>query len=239
MKSNSSPDMRRILVVEDEPDIAELIRLHLCDLPAQVCVSLDGELGLRMAMAEQWSAVLLDIRLPGMNGLDICKALRESGNQVPVLMLTSRNTELDRVLGLELGADDYLVKPFGVMELQARVKALWRRASFQEKASEQLKSGASTELCQGALRMDKNQRRCWVEEQDLNLTQTEFDLLWHFASQPTRVFSRSELLSQVWGYGHDGYEHTVNTHINRLRSKLGGDYIQTVWGVGYRFEAEQ
>lgn len=219
--------------------MAALIRLHLSDLPAEVSVSLDGNEGLRLAMQEPWSAVLLDIRLPGMNGLDICKTLRQNGNQVPVLMLTSRNTELDRVLGLELGADDYLAKPFGVMELQARVKALWRRAGLQEKNTSPTKNAPSLALRQGALRMDQSQRRSWIDAQELNLTQTEFDLLWHFASQPARVFSRSDLLSQVWGYGHDGYEHTVNTHINRLRSKLGGDYIHTVWGVGYRFESPQ
>lgn len=227
---------RRILVIEDEPDIAHLLQLHLAELPAEVVVEHDGGAGLDRAQAEAWSALVLDLRLPGMGGLDICRLLRQEGSQIPILMVTSRVTELDRVLGLEMGADDYLTKPFGVLELQARVRALWRRADMQRPRSEGRGHATVECLDRGPLRMDKAQRSARSKGRPLTLTPTEFDLLWLFASHPGRVYSRSELLDQVWGSGHQGYEHTVNTHINRLRSKLGNELIRTVWGLGYRFE---
>lgn len=232
MNPPSTP--RRILLVEDDADIASVVRLHLSDLPSTVEVEHDGARGFGRARQEAWSLILLDVRLPGMNGLDICRQLRADGLRTPIMMLTSRVTELDRVLGLELGADDYLTKPFGVSELQARVKALWRRA---EGLNPPAAPGTDPESlrCEG-LCIDRAQRRCWVEGEELQLTPREFDLLWHFARQPARVFSRADLLEQVWGYGYDGYEHTVNSHINRLRSKLRSRYIHTVWGVGYRFQ---
>jgi DNA-binding response OmpR family regulator len=153
-------------------------------------------------------------------------------------MLTARAAELDRVLGLELGADDYVTKPFSVLELQARVRALLRRAALRDAAP----PDAAQRLASAELRIDRVQRRAWLAEQELVLTPREFDLLWHFMQHPGRAFTRAELLEQVWGYGHDGYDHTVNSHINRLRAKLGDDrsvarFIHTVWGVGYRFEA--
>lgn len=240
-----SPAHKRILVVEDEPDIAALIALHLGELATQLEVVGDGLQALARAQAQTWEAILLDVRLPGMNGLDICRELRRLGNPVPILMLTSLHTELDRVLGLELGADDYVVKPFGVMELKSRVRALLRRAQVgaaQAGNGDAAKNHESQELLKGQeircgrLHMDRAKRRCWLAQKELNLTPREFDLLWHFAKQPGRALSRADLLSQVWGYGHDGYEHTVNSHINRLRSKLGDACIQTVWGIGYRFE---
>jgi two-component system OmpR family response regulator len=157
-------------------------------------------------------------------------------------MLTARNTELERVLGLELGADDYLAKPFGVMELQARVKALLRRAARHAPAPSDAPVAPDV-LRFGSLRVDRVQRRVWRDDTELGLAPREFDLLWYFATHPGRVFTRAELLADVWGYGHDGYDHTVNSHINRLRDKLGDDrqgagLIRTVWGVGYRFEVE-
>ncbi len=242
MSPNARP--RSILVIEDEPDIAELIALHLADLPASVTLAGDGPGGLSLALREAWDAIVLDIRLPGMNGLDICRELRGQASPVPILMLTARGTELDRVLGLELGADDYLTKPFSVLELQARVKALLRRAALG--AAQRLGGGAAQlqTAKHGALRVDREQRRAWLGAAELQLTPREFDLLWHFVCHPGRVFTRSELLADVWGYGHDGYDHTVNSHINRLRTKLGDGrdadgFIHTVWGVGYRFEAVQ
>ncbi|MBQ0936048.1 response regulator transcription factor [Ideonella paludis] len=231
---------RRILVVEDEPDIAALLKLHLGEL-AEVTTADNGLSGLEAAQQGDWDAIVLDLRLPGMGGLDVCRELRQSGDTVPILMLTARATELDRVLGLELGADDYLTKPFGVLELQARIRALWRRsastASQAQAASAPGLPAEETEVVLSRLRLNRMQRRAWLNEAELTLTPREFDLLWFFAKQPGRAFSRAELLSAVWGYGHDGYDHTVNTHINRLRNKLGEDsWINTVWGVGYRFE---
>ena len=243
---NAAPPLPRILVVEDEPDIAELIVLHLSDLPATVSHAPDGSAGLHAALSEPWSAVVLDIRLPGLNGLDLCRELRARSNSVPVLMLTARNGELDRVLGLELGADDYLTKPFSVLELRARVRALLRRSALSAAGSpygDRQADAAATLLEFPGLCVDRVQRRAWCGQAEVALTPREFDLLWHFVQQPGRVFTRSELLADVWGYGHDGYDHTVNSHINRLRSKLGGGrddcpFIHTVWGVGYRFEVK-
>jgi DNA-binding response OmpR family regulator len=233
-----APHPPRLLVVEDEQDIAALLELHLSDLPAQVTLARDGTSGLARARAERFDAIVLDLRLPGLSGLDLCRALRAAGQTVPILMLTARSAELDRVLGLELGADDYVAKPFSVLELQARVRALLRRAAHRDAPA----ADAPTALASADLRIDRNQRRAWLAEQELVLTPREFDLLWHFMRHPGRAFTRAELLEQVWGYGHDGYDHTVNSHINRLRAKLGDDrsearFIHTVWGVGYRFEA--
>jgi DNA-binding response OmpR family regulator len=226
----------RLLVVEDERDIAELVAMHLAELPAQVTQVHDGAAGLRLATEQHWDAIVLDLRLPGLGGLDVCRELRAQGKRTPILMLTARGSELDRVLGLELGADDYLTKPFSVLELRARIKALLRRSMATAVPAPEV---ARVEA--GGLAIDREQRRVRLDGNLLMLTAREFDLLWHFVQHPGRVFTRSELLADVWGYGHDGYDHTVNSHINRLRSKLGDEreqarFIHTVWGVGYRFE---
>lgn len=233
--------IRRLLVVEDDPDIAELLGLHLSDLPADVTVARDGRQGLGLAMSRgPWDAMVLDLGLPGLNGLDLCREVRAQAGDVPILILTARAAESDRVAGLELGADDYVTKPFSVVELVARLRALMRRSAMGRAAT--VAGVVTAPLQAGALRMDRPQRRAWLQGEDLPLTPREFDLLWHFASHPGMVFTRDELLDSVWGLGHEGYDHTVNTHINRLRNKLGDSrrhagFIQTVWGVGYRFEA--
>ncbi len=232
---------RRILVIEDEADLAQLLEAHLSELPAQVCTCGNGEEGLALALAEHWDAIVLDLRLPRLGGLEVCREIRARGGHVPIMMLTARMTELDRVLGLELGADDYLTKPFSMLELQARIKALLRRAAHFSHSTEADPARSDNVLQLGSLHLDYARRRASLAGINLVLTPREWDLLWFFAQQPGRVFSRSELLEKVWGYGHDGYDHTVNSHINRLRSKLGGghsdtQYIQTVWGTGYRFE---
>jgi DNA-binding response OmpR family regulator len=233
-----APSPPRLLVVEDEQDIAALLQWHLSDLPAEVTLARDGPSGLALALEGRFDAVILDLRLPGLSGLDLCRELRQRGQRVPILMLTARAAELDRVLGLELGADDYVTKPFSVLELQARVRALLRRAAPVSVAP----ADAPPSLACAELRIDRVQRRAWLADEELVLTPREFDLLWHFMRHPGRAFTRAELLEQVWGYGHDGYDHTVNSHINRLRAKLGDDrsdarFIHTVWGVGYRFDA--
>jgi DNA-binding response OmpR family regulator len=232
----AAPAPPRLLVIEDERDIAELVAMHLAELPAEVTQVHDGAAGLRLATGEAWDAIVLDLRLPSLGGLDVCRELRARGHRVPILMLTARGTELDRVLGLELGADDYLTKPFSVLELRARIKALLRRSALPAPAA-----GEPSHFDAGGLSVDREQRRVRLDGRELALTAREFDLLWHFVRHPGRVFTRTELLADVWGYGHDGYDHTVNSHINRLRSKLGDEreqarFIHTVWGVGYRFE---
>ncbi|MEJ2257758.1 MAG: response regulator transcription factor [Woeseiaceae bacterium] len=226
---------KRILVIEDERDIAELIRLHLDDLGHRVTITADGHNGLRTASAGSWDLIILDLRLPGIDGLEICRRLRRNSDAVPILMLTSKSSELDRVVGLEIGADDYVTKPFSIMELIARIKAILRRSDLARRAA----SEDERELQSGCVTVDPATRDATIRGEPVELTAKEFDLLHHFAKNPGRVFRRVELLDSVWGYGHDGYEHTVNSHINRLRAKIELDpshpeLIATVWGVGYK-----
>jgi len=215
--------------------------MHLFDLCDKIEICSDGKTGLQMALNREWSAIVLDLRLPGMDGLEICRQLRAKGKYTPILMLTAKSTELDRVLGLEIGADDYLTKPFSVMELVARVKALLRRfnASTGYSTSEQ-----SLSLKFDGLEILTDERIVIFNNNEIELTAKEFDLLHFFASNPEKAFKRSQLLDQVWGYGHVGYEHTVNSHMNRLRNKIEIDpnnlkYIKTIWGVGYKFIAKK
>jgi DNA-binding response OmpR family regulator len=227
---------RRFLVVEDEQDLAELIKLHLQDFHAEIVHVDRGDLGLNKVMNEHWDLMVLDLRLPGMDGLDVCREIRSKGIEIPVIMLTARTTELDRVLGLELGADDYLTKPFSSLELVARVKALLRRSERKHNAS----SSSINHIDVKHLSIDKLQHSVTNNNKSIELTAREFDLLWFFANNQGRVFTRAELLDSIWGYGHDGYEHTVNSHINRLRAKIEIDpanpeLLLTVWGVGYKF----
>ena len=227
---------KRILVIEDERDIADLIQIHLKDLDYDVTIARDGNAGLRHGSTREWDLIILDLRLPGVDGLEICRKLRQKSEYMPILMLTSKSSELDRVVGLELGADDYVTKPFSVLELMARVKAILRRAEMASRSREN-----SGELMVGSLTIDSTTRGATVHGEPVDLTAKEFDLLLHFANNPGRVFRRAELLDSVWGYGHDGYEHTVNSHINRLRSKIEDDpahpsLIVTVWGVGYKMD---
>jgi DNA-binding response OmpR family regulator len=226
---------KRILVIEDEGDIAELIRLHLDDLGFAVAIAYDGNTGLRKAFMGSWDLIVLDLRLPGIDGLEICRRLRQNSGSVPILMLTSKSSELDRVVGLEIGADDYVTKPFSVLELIARVKAILRRAELARGFISKNKGEVRT----GCVNIDPSTRCATIRGEAVDLTAREFDLLFHFAANPGRVFRRLELLDNVWGYGHDGYEHTVNSHINRLRAKIEEDparpqLIVTVWGVGYK-----
>jgi DNA-binding response OmpR family regulator len=230
---------RRVLVVEDDRDIAGLLALHLRDLGCRPRLTGDGAEGLALArQPPAWNLIVLDLQLPGVDGMEICRQVRAQGNYTPIIMLTARASESERVLGLETGADDYLSKPFSVVEFAARAKALLRRA-------ERLGSPASLELRtvrHGALQIDLDRRLAWRAGGPLELTAREFDLLAFLMQRPGRVYSRSQLLDQVWGTTHDTYEHTVNSHINRLRAKVETDvsqpqYIVTVWGVGYRFVA--
>ena len=228
---------KRVLIVEDDQDIAHLVELHLQDIDCQVESVSDGQRGLKRSIEGGHDLIILDLMLPGVDGLEICRRVRSHSDYTPILMLTARSSELDRVLGLELGADDYLTKPFSVLELVARVKALFRRMEVLRSKDPR---DEETPIHLPDLAIEPDKRRVQVRGEPVTLTAKEFDLLLHFARQPGRVFTRTQLLDSVWGYGHDGYEHTVNSHINRLRAKIERDpakpqYIQTVWGIGYRF----
>ncbi len=229
--------MYRILVIEDNVDMAELVAMHLRDIGVEPVLCHDGDRGLALAEAEKFDLLILDLMLPGKDGIEICQQLRKQDNYTPILMLTAKSSELDRVLGLEIGADDYLTKPFSIRELVARVKAILRRV---EALSAPVKKAENQTVQFGELLINPEQRKVLLAGEELVLTAKEFDLLWHFASHPGQVFSRLQLLDSVWGYVHDGYEHTVNSHINRLRAKIEKDpsqpqYVLTVWGVGYKF----
>ena len=226
-----------ILVVEDDPDIADLVRIHLSDLGYEIDWAADGKQGLRKALGGDYALVILDLMLPEMDGLEVCKRIRAENRALPILMLTARAEEVDKVLGLELGADEYLTKPFSIRELIARVKALFRRIEIER---ENVQRSDDLELRFGDLLVDAEKRKVTLADETLELTAKEFDLLMLFAQHPGRAYSRQELLDIVWGYQYSGYSHTVNTHINRLRAKIEKDpsnpmFIKTVWGVGYRF----
>jgi DNA-binding response OmpR family regulator len=228
---------KKILVVEDDKDIAHLLQLHLRDLSYEVVITADGEAGWQMANESGFDLIILDLMLPNLDGLEVCRRLRSASVHTPILMLTAKSSELDRVLGLELGADDYLTKPFSITELLARVKAILRRIELISRT--QVDTQSET-IAVNDLMIEPSRRKVTVAGNDVDLTATEFDLLLHFVRHPGRVYSRTQLLDMVWGYGHDGYEHTVNSHINRLRKKIEkdpakADYILTVWGVGYKF----
>ncbi len=228
---------RRILVIEDDRDIARLVQLHLRDEGYSVSVISDGRIGVQRALETRFDLVILDLILPGMDGLEVCRRIRTRPDYTPVLMLTAKSTDVDRILGLELGADDYLTKPFNVRELIARVKALFRRV---EALGARESSAPPMEIRSGDLTIDPEKRKVAVQGEPVHLTAREFDLLLEFSRHPGRVYTRAQLLDKVWGYSYQGYEHTVNSHINRLREKIEKNparpkYILTVWGVGYQF----
>jgi DNA-binding response OmpR family regulator len=228
---------RTILIVEDNQELARLLEMHLRDLSYEVELAFDGDSGLSKTEAKKYDLIILDLMLPGLDGLEICRRVRSKDAYTPILVLTSRASELDRVLGLEMGADDYVTKPFSIRELLARVKAIFRRVDELKSEREE---GKRAIIKAKNLLIDPERRKVSLKGASVDLTAKEFDLLQHFARHPGKVFSRSQLLDVVWGYGHDGYEHTVNSHINRLRAKIEDnpsqpEYILTVWGVGYKF----
>lgn len=231
-----------VLVVEDDLDIATLIKVNLTELGLNIDHFADGQEGCTAALEKDYSLILLDVMLPSMNGLDICRKVRDNKPEQAIVMLTAKNSETDRVLGLELGADDYMTKPFSIRELQARVRSQIRKAHLIKEAS-QHHSEPSNIINSGELTINQQTREAHKNGHVLDLTATEFDLLYHLMGHPNQVFSRTQLLESVWGYQHSGYEHTVNSHINRLRSKVENDatdpqYVQTVWGVGYKFNTQ-
>lgn len=227
--------MKEVIIIEDEKDIAELIELHLEDLDCKVKMFHNGQEGHDYAQKHPFDLMILDINLPGMNGIDVCRKLRAEKVNSPILMLTARSEEIDKVLGLETGADDYLTKPFSIRELLARVKANLRRVEIDTKSDDEESS-----IQYKALVIDKKKRKVSLNDERIELTPKEFDLLYLLAANPGVTYDRKDLLNLVWSYDFEGYEHTVNSHINRLRSKIEKDptqpeYVLTTWGVGYRF----
>jgi len=227
---------KRILIVEDDLNLAGLLTIHLKDEGYAVTHCADGNEALAQLAPGGWDALILDLMLPGVDGLEICRQARAMARYTPIIITSARSSETHRIVGLELGADDYQAKPYSVLELVVRVKALLRRVDAL--AREQRQDAGALTL--GGISIDPVLRQASADGKLLDLTPREFDLLYFFARHPDKVFSRLDLLNQVWGYQHDGYEHTVNTHINRLRAKIEVDPAQparilTAWGMGYRF----
>ena len=232
------PD-KKILIIEDDPKIIELASLHLKDAGCIVEQAVNGLKGLEMALSEKYHLIILDLMLPGMDGMEVCKRIKENRRYLPVMMLTARSEEIDKVLGLEVGADDYLTKPFGIREFIARVKAILRRVELED---EKNKAAEHSKLIEyPGLRIDIEKHEVRIDGRKVELTAKEFDLLTLFASHPGNTYNRERLLGLIWGYQYEGYEHTVSSHMNRLRNKIERDpanpkLIKTLWGVGYRFE---
>lgn len=228
--------MRQVLVVEDHQDIRNLVALHLRDMDCQVTLAQDGPQGLQHAEKQPYDLMVLDWMLPGISGVDICRKVRRSGNHSPILMLTANSAESEQITGLDAGADDYVTKPFSVPEFLARVRAIFRRNEALHEAVEPNLQGV---LHLSELSIDGDTRLVHRGKNPLDLTAKEFDLLHYLARHQGQVFNRQQLLDAVWGIGFVGFEHTVNSHINRLRAKIEIDhgkpeYIVTVWGVGYK-----
>ncbi len=227
--------MKEILIIEDEHDIADLITLHLKSQGHKITHFDNGKIGYSYAISNSWDIMILDLNLPGLTGIEVCKKVREKDISRPIIMLTANSEEDEKILGLNVGADDYLTKPFSVKELTARINALIRRTDIQQNEEENVK-----ELNFGDLSVDKQKRKVTIGGNRIELTPKEFDLLHLLMSNPGVTYSRKDLLNQIWSYDFDGYDHTVNSHINRLRSKIEEDpneptFVLTTWGVGYRF----
>jgi two-component system alkaline phosphatase synthesis response regulator PhoP len=232
--------MKKVLIIEDDPQIIELLHIHLTDLSCMVTGIRDGNEGLAAAIKTPFDLIVLDVMLPGMNGIDICKRIRQSGNTTPILILSARSEEFDKVMGLETGADDYLTKPFSIRELTARVKAIFRRSDDWPEENQRTNK---IQMKFGELEIDINKRKVTLNNIRVELSPREFELLTLMAADPGKSYSRKQLLTLIWGYDFNGYEHTVNSHINRLRGKIEADisnpkFILTTWGVGYRFNEE-
>jgi two-component system phosphate regulon response regulator PhoB len=227
--------MKPILIIEDEKDIVDLIAYHLAQSGFSAISALDGPLGLERAKKERPTLIILDLMLPGMDGKDVCRALKSNPltQSIPILMLTAKTEEMDRVVGFELGADDYVTKPFSPRELVLRVKAILRRKEVSLEGEKIIQIGD--------LLIDIDRHHVSIKKSSIPLTSTEFKLLVELASNRGRVQTRERLLDKVWGYTYEGYARTVDTHVRRLREKLGpsGDFIETIRGVGYRFREEK
>ena len=225
----------KALIVEDDLQIADILSIHVQDLYMEPTIITDGLLAKNKFAHQKYDLVLLDLMLPGMNGIDLCKFIR-SQSDVPIIMITAKTEEIDKVVGLETGADDYIVKPFGVRELQARIKSVLRRTAAKVVTETHKKEVLNFDH----LYIDIEKRTILLHGNRVDLTNKEFDLLCLLANNPGKSFDRQSLLNLVWGYDFEGFEHTVNSHINRLRAKIEVDmakpqFILTSWGYGYRF----
>lgn len=229
--------VKKILLIEDEQEIADILSLHLQDNKFSVVHSADGLTGLSLALQNAWDIVILDLTLPRVDGLDICEQIRATNPTTPIILISARDGEFDRIKGLNLGADDYITKPFSLNEVVARVNAVLRRSEATGVPIPQSVVSAN------GITLDTNKHSALINNQPVNLTRKEFELLLIFVKSPGQVYNRSELLEIVWGYTYEGYLHTVNSHINRLRSKIEPNpskpsFIQTVWGVGYKMAVD-
>ena len=232
--------IRKVLVVEDHQNIANLLKLHLQSIGCEVTLAHDGTSGLVLAASESYDLIILDLMLPGIDGLEICRHLRAKANYTPILILTAKSDEAARVIGLDSGADDYLGKPFSIAELIARVKALFRRRDVFDAKLNDRTVNSTNSYSVGDLEINETNRCASLHGKRLDLTALEYDLLLVLVQNPGRTFTRSQLLDLVWSYNYVGMESTVKSHINRLRTKIEMDpanpkYILTVWGVGYVF----
>ena len=225
----------RVLVVDDEKLIVKGIRFSLEQDGMEVTCAYDGEEALTFAREQQFDIILLDIMLPKLSGFEVCQQIREFSN-VPIIMLTAKGDDMDKILGLEYGADDYITKPFNILEVKARIKAIIRRTAKQEK-----KADTAGRIQAGDMTIERDNRRVYIEGREINLTAKEFDVLELLATHPNQVYSREKLLTMVWGADYPGDARTVDVHIRRLREKVETNssepkYVYTKWGVGYYFK---
>ena len=225
----------RVLVVDDEKLIVKGIRFSLEQDGMEVTCAYDGEEALTFAREQQFDIILLDIMLPKLSGFEVCQQIREFSN-VPIIMLTAKGDDMDKILGLEYGADDYITKPFNILEVKARIKAIIRRTAKQEK-----KADTAGRIQAGDMTIERDNRRVYIEGREINLTAKEFDVLELLATHPNQVYSREKLLTMVWGADYPGDARTVDVHIRRLREKIEQNpsepkYVHTKWGVGYYFQ---
>lgn len=231
--------MKSILAIEDDPSLLELLKIHLLDIHCELHMAMDGREGLEKILQNSYDLIILDVMLPSLNGFEICKEVRSRQISTPILMLTAKTEEIDKILGLEIGADDYVVKPFSIRELIARIKALLRRSMLVADDDPQ----EDTRIQAGSLIIDLAKRKVTINENRVELSPKEFDLLTLMAKNPGVSYSRNRLLNLIWGHDFEGFAHTVNSHINRLRAKIEPDmstpkYILTTWGIGYKFSED-
>lgn len=229
-----------LLVVEDDENISTAISEYFSRAGYSVKTADDGLAGVEAALHDHPDAIVLDLMLPKMDGLAVCKELRQKAAYIPILMLTAKDDVVDKVLGLEMGADDYITKPFSLRELEARIKSVLRRSRTSVSTEP---SADEAPIVRGKLRIDPAKREVTVGERQVELTPKEFDLLRLFASNPGRVFPRKYLLEKIWDYSYEGYDRTIDSHINRLRAKIEDNpenpsMVLTVWGIGYKFSDE-
>ena len=232
-------DSRTVLIIEDDDSIRQIISLHLENEGFQTESTPDGEQGLQKALQRNFALVILDLQLHGMGGIEVCKRIRELKKFLPIIILTSRANEIDKVIGLEIGADDYMTKPFSVYELTARIRSRLRNAS-QHVLTETISKADNYLRVFGGLSIDVDRRRVTIDGNEIDLTRTEFDVLAYLSEKPGHPFTREALLESVWNVQAAGYEDTVSALIQRLRKKIEADpaiprYVRTVRGVGYRF----